>query len=162
MVGVHEGGCLCGSLRYQVSADPLRVAYCHCRFCQRSSGAGYLVEPFFEHTAFEILAGVPRVYHHRSSGSGLMVHLHFCESCGTKTHTLFERYPGTIGIMGGTFDEPDWFEPAKVTRHVFTASARIGTIIPPGVNTYQGAALSLDGQPNTALVFDNFHVVGDH
>jgi hypothetical protein len=43
----HEGGCLCGDIRYKTLADPLRVTICHCRFCQRFTGSSYLVEPIF-------------------------------------------------------------------------------------------------------------------
>jgi hypothetical protein len=41
----HEGGCLCGKVRFAVSADPMRVTVCHCRFCQRNTGTAYLAEP---------------------------------------------------------------------------------------------------------------------
>jgi hypothetical protein len=46
-MGVHEGGCLCGAVRYETLADPLRVTTCHCRFCQRATGSAYMVEPIF-------------------------------------------------------------------------------------------------------------------
>lgn len=35
----HDGGCLCGKLRFRVTAAPLDAGYCHCRMCQRNSGA---------------------------------------------------------------------------------------------------------------------------
>ena len=86
--------------------------------------------------------------------------MHFCANCGTKLFTLMERYPDLVAVAAGTFDDPVWFEPAKLTRHVFIKYARPGTVIPPGVNTYQEAALTLEGQLNTAHVFEDFHVVG--
>ena len=34
-----EGGCLCGAIRYRVDGEVEDSAYCHCRTCQRQSGA---------------------------------------------------------------------------------------------------------------------------
>ena len=35
------GGCLCGGVRYECSADPLFMGNCHCRDCQKASGGAY-------------------------------------------------------------------------------------------------------------------------
>ena len=43
-----EGGCLCGTVRYECSAEPLMTAVCHCTHCQKTSGS-----------AFSINIGVP-------------------------------------------------------------------------------------------------------
>jgi len=52
MSEIHEGGCLCGTHRYRVKGDPMRVLVCHCRFCQRRTGAacgiGVLVDLYFD------------------------------------------------------------------------------------------------------------------
>ena len=37
----HEGGCLCGQVRYGFTGDPLLVGVCHCRNCQKQSGAPF-------------------------------------------------------------------------------------------------------------------------
>ena len=34
-----EGGCLCGAIRYRLGGEIEDSAYCHCRTCQRQSGA---------------------------------------------------------------------------------------------------------------------------
>jgi len=34
-----EGGCFCGAVRYSVSGPPFAAEYCHCRMCQKSTGA---------------------------------------------------------------------------------------------------------------------------
>ncbi len=134
----HEGGCLCGAVRYAVKSDPTRVTICHCRFCQRATGSGYLVEPIFGKTDLEIIAGTPRVYHHRSTGSGKMVDVHFCDTCGTKLYLSFERFTEVVGVYGGTFDDPNWFErSAKNSRHIFLSVAQHGSVIPAGIDCYE-------------------------
>lgn len=35
----YVGQCLCGAVKYQVSASPISVALCHCKDCRRSAGA---------------------------------------------------------------------------------------------------------------------------
>lgn len=35
------GGCLCGRVRYTLTGDPIRSYVCHCRDCQRASGAAF-------------------------------------------------------------------------------------------------------------------------
>ncbi len=42
---VHQGGCLCGEVRYRTTSAPVHVTICHCTFCQRMTGSAYLVEP---------------------------------------------------------------------------------------------------------------------
>ncbi|WP_119460186.1 GFA family protein [Rhodospirillaceae bacterium SYSU D60014] len=42
MILPPDGGCLCGAIRYRVSTPPLQAGYCHCRLCQRSTGAPVL------------------------------------------------------------------------------------------------------------------------
>ncbi len=109
-MSTHEGGCLCGAIRYSVKTPPARVTFCHCRFCQRATGSDYLVEPIFEKPALEVIAGKPKTYSHRSEGSGKIVDIHFCAVCGTKLFLTFERFPEVVGLYGGTFDDPNWFE----------------------------------------------------
>ena len=87
----QNGGCLCGRVRYAAKAPPARVTICHCRFCQRATGSAYMVEPIFSKADFALTSGEPRIYGHRSDGSGKMVEVHFCSACGTKLFLSFER-----------------------------------------------------------------------
>ena len=34
----HEGGCLCGAVRYRVLGEPARASVCSCTACQRRTG----------------------------------------------------------------------------------------------------------------------------
>jgi hypothetical protein len=156
----HEGGCLCGAIRYAVNAPPLRVTFCHCRFCQKATGSAYLVEPIFEKSALEVIAGLPKIYSHRSEGSGKIVHIHFCDACGTKLFLTFERFADVAGIYGGTFDDPNWFEySASNAKHIFLSVARRGTIVPAGIPCFEEHATTNEGKPIEAKVYSEPHML---
>lgn len=149
-----QGGCLCGTLRYRVSEEPVRVTYCHCTFCQRFTGSAFLVEPVFRRTAVTLTRGQTRTYDHTSDESGGRVTLHFCERCSTTLFLEIARYPETYGLCAGTFDDPNWFErtPSN-SRHVFTRSSQKGIALPAGVPIYHSRSLNLDGTANPPLVY---------
>lgn len=157
----HEGGCLCGKVRYATLGPPARVTVCHCRFCQRATGSAYLIEPVFDAGNFVLLSGAPKTYDHVSEGSGKVVHVHFCAECGTKLWLSFERFPDAVGVYAGTFDDPSWFpmDPAT-SKHIFLGVARPDTFIPPGVPTFVEHATATNGTPQEATVFDTCHRIG--
>lgn len=151
---IHAGGCLCGAMRYETTGEPLRVTICHCRFCQRATGGPYMVEPIFAADALRVTKGEPTVYSLRSTGSGKMVHVHFCPACGTKLYLSFERFP-SLGVYAGTFDDPDWFDVGPDNaRHIFVDVARPDSILPAELSIYPGHALANDGTPLVSHRFD--------
>jgi hypothetical protein len=154
MSPIHKGGCLCGDVRYRVTAEPLRVTICHCTFCQRFTGTAYLVEPIFRRADFALTGAAPQTYDHQSDRSKKRVTLNFCGRCGTTIYLDLERFPEILGICGGTFDDPNWFTRNEANcRHIFTRSAQSGVVLPPGLQIYESHALKLDGSPNEPTVF---------
>lgn len=106
-----------------------------------------MIEPIFEREAFEFV-GDPTTYSVRSDGSGKMIHVHFCATCGTKLALTFERWPDRLGIYIGTLDDPASITiTPETSKHVFTSEARPGTIIPAGVTAYEHHATTKDGTP---------------
>ena len=158
---VHAGGCLCGEVRYAAAGPPTRVTTCHCTFCQRITGSAFLVEPIFSRELVTLLSAAPAIFEHRSKGSGKRVWVHFCGRCGAHLMLSFERFPKVVGMFGGTFDDPNWFERGPGTaRHIFVGSAHYGVVLPAGVELYEGHAIALDGTPNPPRVLDEPLVVG--
>ena len=56
-----EGGCLCGRLRYRIDHAPHHADYCHCRVCQRASGAPVVAWLTMASAGFAWTAGEPAV-----------------------------------------------------------------------------------------------------
>lgn len=161
-MSTHEGGCLCGAIRYETRGEPVRVTICHCRFCQRATGGGPMTNANFELSALTVTRGEPKVYDHRSEGSGKLVHIHFCPDCGTKLYMTFERFPGFAGLYAGTFDDPSWIrlDPAS-SKQIYLDVARPDSAILPGINAFGEHAAAADGTPCAPHVFDRARIVGE-
>jgi len=111
--GALAGGCLCGGVRY-VARGALDAGYCHCRMCQRSSGAPAQSWVSFPREHFRYDKGSPAVY--RSSPTA---EREFCRECGSQLAFRDDRSPATIAVNSGTLDEPASVKPQL---HIWTAS----------------------------------------
>jgi len=107
-----SGGCLCGRIRYQASGPPDWVAHCHCRHCQRVSGAAFLTFVIFANARRVVWSGLQRAVYHSSPE----VERGFCPECGS---TLSFERPALdeMSVLAGTLDEPNSVAPSM---HVFT------------------------------------------
>ena len=108
----REGGCLCGSVRYRVPAEPINTVVCHCTNCQKQAGTAFSVVSFFPRDSLQ-LEGELQTYEDRGS-SGQKVFRRFCGSCGSPVITDTEDAPemGLIFIKAGTLDQVDDLVPS--------------------------------------------------
>lgn len=126
-----------------------------CSFCQRATGGHYLVEAMFPREDLEVTSGDSKVHERKSEGSGKSIHIHFCDNCGTKLFTNFERYDHISGVFSGTFDNVNWFpRTPQTTFYFFLGEMPDGMVSPAGFNVYYGHSLKLDGRNNTPQRFD--------
>jgi hypothetical protein len=107
------GGCLCGALRYAAHGDPIDAGYCHCRTCQRSSGAPVLAWAAFPNGAFAYTKGSPATY--RSSSRAAR---EFCGACGTQI-AFREDGATRVDLNIGSLDHPSSIAPEY---HIWTES----------------------------------------
>lgn len=113
------GGCQCGAIRFAIKATPLKVSICHCRMCQKASGAPFASFADIAKEDFSWTRGTPAAFH-----SSSIAMRDFCANCGTPLS--FRRIDGpSIEIMTGTFDKPDRMIP---TRQYGTES-RLGWVV---------------------------------
>ena len=112
-------------------------------------------ETLFPKESFQIIHGETKIYTHISEGSGKFVYVNFCENCGTKLFLAFERFPTTVGLYSGTFDDPDWYSRTPDnTQYFFLKKAPIGTLIPAGFEAFHEHYWQSEGVPSKAQVFD--------
>jgi hypothetical protein len=138
MAEIHEGGCLCGAVRYRVTGDPIVVWVCHCTFCKRRTGSAFGLSAYFNEAAVQIINGELKVYQYRSDENNRWLRMEFCSTCGTTVTGVAEGFPGARFITGGTLEDPDWIKPAA---HAWTRSALHWMAFPPDVelmNTQAG------------------------
>lgn len=121
-----EGGCDCRFVRYRMETRPLFVHCCHCRWCQRETGASFALNALIEGDRVSILAGDPEVID-TPSASGQGQKIARCAKCRI---ALWSNYSGPIVkfVRVGTLDEPDHLPP---DIHIFTASKQPWVVIPP-------------------------------
>lgn len=135
---IHEGGCLCGAVRYRVKNEPVRTVACHCTFCQRRTGSAFGIGVYFREGDVEISRGTVKTHVHCSDESGRRFSMQFCADCGTTVTWTAELLPGARAVAGGTFDDPKWF---KIERHTWMRSAHPWMVPPSGVEVFQQGSL---------------------
>ena len=116
---VLTGGCQCGAIRFALSAPPKKISICHCRMCQKASGAPFASFAGIENADFAWTRGTPAAF--RSSTIAMR---DFCAACGTPLS--FRRLDGpSIEIMTGAFDRPDRVVPTRQ----FGTESRLGWVV---------------------------------
>src|SRR5260221_1144858 len=94
------GGCQCGAIRFALSAPPVKVSICHCRMCQKASGAPFASFADIDRGDFSWTHGKPAAFR-----SASIAERDYCKDCGTPLS--FRRLDGPrIAITTGAFDRP--------------------------------------------------------
>jgi hypothetical protein len=103
------GGCVCAAVRYQVSAEPLGVRTCWCRYCQHIATGSATVNVIFPAEAVTISG--PIRYFERIAESGNHMKSGFCPECGTQITSASAERAHLLILRAGTLDEPDRVAP---------------------------------------------------
>jgi hypothetical protein len=133
---VFEGGCDCRYIRYRMTSRALFVHCCHCRWCQRETGASFALNAMIESDRVEDLGGdVELVDTPSNSGKGQKIAR--CPRCRIAVWSHYAGAGPAVRFMRvGTLDNPDAFPP---DIHIFTASKQPWVVLPadtPAVPEY--------------------------
>jgi hypothetical protein len=125
-----EGKCTCGAVRYCLTSKPLFVHCCHCRWCQRETGASFALNAMIEADRVVLLQGEPEIVD-TPSNSGKGQRIARCPICRI---ALWSNYAGAGDavrfVRVGTLEEPDRLPP---DIHIFTSSKQPWVVLPPGI-----------------------------
>ncbi len=106
---IHEGGCLCGAVRYRVHGPLREVIACHCTQCRKASG--HHVAATAAARGDLAISGEVKWY---CSSPG--VRRGFCPVCGS--NLFWDAGAQSISIFAGTLDGPTGL---SIARHIFCA-----------------------------------------
>jgi hypothetical protein len=125
----NQGGCTCRFVRYRMSCRPLFVHCCHCRWCQRETGASFALNAMIEADRVVLLEGELEIVD-TPSNSGKGQRIARCPRCHV---AVWSNYAGAGDavrfVRVGTLDDPDRFPP---DIHIFTESKQPWVVLPPG------------------------------
>lgn len=136
----YDGGCTCRFVRYRMTTKPLFVHCCHCRWCQRETGAAFALNALIEADRVQLLeGGVEVIDTPSSSGKGQKIAR--CPRCHVAVWSNYGGAGDTIRFVRvGTLDDPDRFPP---DIHIYTASKQPWVLLPdnvPAVGEYYRAS----------------------
>ena len=129
-----DGGCACGEIRYRLTSTPIYVHCCHCRWCQRETGAAFALNAMIESDRVEVLQGtLERVPTPSESGKGQLF-----VRCPTCKLALWSHYAGSgeaiAFIRVGTLDDPDACPPDV---HIYTATKQPWVVLPEDTPAFE-------------------------
>lgn len=133
MKAPFSGGCACGAVRYECTARPLMMFFCHCRDCQQAGGGGYTAGLLVPAKAFHFTRGTARYYATPSELGGTHTR-GFCPDCGSRLLGAVDPSSPVIGITAGSLDDPSGFSP---TMHFFTRDVQPWDHLDPALAKFE-------------------------
>jgi hypothetical protein len=135
-----SGGCLCGAVRYESSAEPAVMGHCHCIDCRKSSGTGHCSHMMAPAAAVKMTGKVST--YDKAADSGNVVTRAFCPVCGSAVYSTNTAMPGALFIRASSLDDPEVFKPQVV---VYAARAASWDGIGGGLPTFEFMPPQLPG-----------------
>lgn len=109
----YSGGCLCGSVRFEIRGQALKPHTCSCKQCRKHTGAFTVAWIEFQKGDVKWIgkSGAPATY--RSSQWSSRA---FCKTCGTSLGAIDDA--PTLALLLGTFDKPN-LKALRPTAHSY-------------------------------------------
>jgi hypothetical protein len=143
-----EGGCTCREIRYRLTAKPMFVHCCHCRWCQRETGSAFALNALLEADRVVLLTGTPGGDRHAVEQWQRPENQPLSDMPRRAVEQLRRAGDVIRFVRVGTLDEPDRFPP---DIHIFTKSKQPWVVIPKGMATVEEYYRSKEFWPEASL-----------
>ena len=130
----YTGGCACGAIRYEISAEPLVMNDCQCHDCQHTSGTGhgsYLTFP----SRNDVKVTGTAAHWDMVADSGNVKTRAFCPACGSPVYLTFAAMPDFFTVHAASLDDPARYKPQMVT---YRARGHAWDVVDPALPTFDG------------------------
>jgi hypothetical protein len=128
----YTGGCLCGALRWQATADPLYTGHCYCADCRKASGSGFV--PFMAFAAAAMTISGKTLTHRLALGDGRTATRNACAVCGGLVFGGDLGESTEFNIYAGSLDDAALFQP-KIA--IFTRDRAAWALIPADLKQFE-------------------------
>lgn len=126
------GGCACGAVRFRLESAPYDAGWCHCRICQRVSGAPALAFATVPLADWTVTAGEDAIGRIALTAFGTR---QFCTRCRSPLTMHVDHQPGEIDVVIAALDAPSAVAPGF---HIFTGEAIAWDEIDDGLPRFAG------------------------
>lgn len=129
----YLGSCLCGQIKFQLTAEPLTFYACHCTDCQRRSGGALFLSMWVYRESLELLEGTPLLVSSVASDSRERKNK-VCPACEVRLWSEPVNRPKLAILRPGSLQLAKAFTPIA---HQFVRSALPWFVFPDGVACYE-------------------------
>ena len=133
MPAPYTGGCQCGSVRYVLTAEPIRLVACHCKECQRQSGSAFGMSMLVKKDSLTVTGltkQFTRIAYSCNEVTGV-----FCPDCGVRIHHVLKSVQDVFALKPGTLDDTSWLRPE---HFIWMKSAQGWVPVPNGITALEG------------------------
>ena len=146
-----SGGCFCGAVRYEADANLKEASYCHCKTCQKMSGAPAEIGVFIKAGTLKFTKHQPKYFQTSPFGRR-----GFCAECGSRLIWMSPDNDDWTAVSVGSLDNPEevvpvehncvesqlpWYNVAEELPHISSDED------PALITAWANAGLTHDGKP---------------
>jgi hypothetical protein len=128
-----QGGCICGSIRYEITADPITLYACHCSDCQTITGSGYFLALRVPYGCVSVVQGEAKPYERTEADARRRI-IFRCPHCLTGLWSERPDSKAYVTIYAGTLDDSPALRPVA---HIWTRDAQPWLTLPKEALLYE-------------------------